>query len=287
MDTFKYFKPQNIQEAFDIIQKEGGSVRFLAGGTDLLVRLKSRHIVPDVVVDLKAIDEINQGIRTDEQKITIGSLTTFSKVSTDPIILGQLPALADAASEVGSVQIRNRATIGGNICNASPAADSLPPLFIYDAKVRLLKQGAERLVPIGEFLLGPGRTALEQGELLAGLVIPIPAADQMASFTRLTRRRGADLATINLCCQVYRGGRTRFAVGAAAPVPFIVEDSSALLSDPNGDPAAKKALVAELMRAASPITDVRASKEYRQAMVVNLALRALEDALQSLGGQAS
>lgn len=287
MDTFKYFKPQNIQEAFDIIQKEGGSVRFLAGGTDLLVRLKSRHIVPDVVVDLKAIDEINQGIRTDEQTITIGSLTTFSKVSTDPIILGHLPALADAASEVGSVQIRNRATIGGNICNASPAADSLPPLFIYDAKVRLLKRGAERLIPIGEFLLGPGKTALEQGELLAGLVIPVPAADQMASFTRLTRRRGADLATINLCCQVYRGGQTRFAVGAAAPVPFIVEDSSALLSDPNGDPAAKKAMVAELMQAASPITDVRASKEYRQAMVVNLALRALEDALQSLGGQAS
>jgi carbon-monoxide dehydrogenase medium subunit len=247
MDTFKYCKPQNIQEAFDIIQQEGGSVRFLAGGTDLLVRLKSRHIVPDVVVDLKAIDEINSGIRIDGQTIVIGSLTTFSKVSTDPIILQHLPALADASSEVGSVQIRNRATIGGNICNASPAADSLPPLFIYGAKVKLLKQG-------GEFLLGPGKTALEKGELLAGLEIPVPPQDQAASFTRLTRRRGADLATINLCCQAFRNGRTRFAVGAAAPVPFIVEDPTDLLSDPNGDPAAKRTRVEELMQVASPIS---------------------------------
>jgi len=286
MDTFKYFKPQDIQEAFDIIQQEGESVRFLAGGTDLLVRLKSRHIVPDAVVDLKAIDDLNLGIRIDGQEVMIGSLTTFSKISTDPIILEQFPALADAASEVGSVQIRNRATIGGNICNASPAADSLPPLFIYDAKVKLMKKDSSRIIPIDSFLLGPGKTALAEGELLAGIVIPIPASDQAASFTRLTRRRGADLATINICCQVFRGGQTRFAVGAAAPVPFIVEDPSGLLSDPSGDPAAKRAIVEELMQAASPISDVRASKEYRQAMVVNLALRALDNAMHTLGGQA-
>ena len=190
MDTFKYYKPQNIQEAFNIIQQEGGSVRFLAGGTDLLVRLKSRHIVPDAVVDLKAIDDINQGIRMDEQTVTIGSLTTFSEVDTNPIILQHFPALAEAASEVGSVQIRNRATIGGNICNASPAADSLPPLFIYDAKVKLMRKDSTRVIPISAFLLGPGKTALEKGELLAGLVLPIPAPGQAASFTRLTRRRG-------------------------------------------------------------------------------------------------
>lgn len=285
MDTFKYFKPQDIQEAFDIIKQEGKSVRFLAGGTDLLVRLKSRHIVSDVVVDLKEIADLNIGIRIDEQEVMIGSLTTFSTISTDPIILEYYPALADAASEVGSVQIRNRATIGGNICNASPAADSLPPLFIYDAKIKLIRRDSVRFLPIGDFLLGPGKTALDESEILAGIVLPIPASDQASSFTRLTRRRGADLATINLCCQVEKSGKTRFAVGAAAPVPFIVEDLSGLLSDPNGDPAAKRMLVEELMHAASPITDVRASKEYRRAMVVNLALRALEDALLTLGGQ--
>lgn len=287
MDTFKYFKPQSIKAAYDIIQQEGGSIRFLAGGTDLLVRIKSRHIVPDIVVDLKSLPELNSGIQIVGQDIQIGALTTFSKISTDPVILEHFPALADAASEVGSVQIRNRATIGGNICNSSPAADSLPPLFIYGAKVKLISKESSRELPIGSFLLGPGKNALEKGELLAGLVVPIPGNDQAASFTRLTRRRGADLATINLCCQVYRGGKTRFAVGAAAPVPFIVEDASSVLSDPEGDPAAKKALVGELMQAASPITDVRASKEYRQAMVVNLALRALDKALKSLGGQAS
>ena len=287
MDTFKYFKPQNVQAAYDIIQQEGGSIRFLAGGTDLLVRVKSRHIVPDVVIDIKSLPELNGGIRIIGQDVEIGALTTFSKISTDPIILEHFPALADAASEVGSVQIRNRATIGGNICNASPAADSLPPLFIYGAKVKLIKKDSSRILPIGSFLLGPGKNALEQGEFLAGLILPIPGSDQAASFTRLTRRRGADLATINLCCQVYRGGKTHFAVGAAAPVPFIVKDDSGLLSDPDGDLAKKKSRVEELMRAASPITDVRASKEYRQAMVVNLALRALDKALKSLGGQAS
>lgn len=286
MDTFKYFKPQSIKAAYDIIQQEGGSIRFLAGGTDLLVRIKSRHIVPDIVVDLKSLPELNSGIQTVGQEIQIGALTTFSKISTDPVILEHFPALADAASEVGSVQIRNRATIGGNICNSSPAADSLPPLFIYGAKVKLINKESSRVLPIGSFLLGPGKNALEKGELLAGLILPIPSRNQAASFTRLTRRRGADLATINLCCQVYHGGKTRFAVGAAAPVPFIVEDDSGLLSDPEGDPTAKKALVGELMQAASPITDVRASKEYRQAMVINLALRALDNALKSLGGQA-
>ncbi|QRN83761.1 xanthine dehydrogenase family protein subunit M [Chloroflexota bacterium] len=287
METFKYYKPRSIQDAFNIIQQEGGSIRFLAGGTDLLARLKSGHFAPDIVVDLKSLDELNGGIRIVGQNVHIGALTTFAKISTDPVILEHFPALADAASEVGSVQIRNRATIGGNICNASPAGDSLPPLFIYGAKIKCLKMDSSRLIPVESFLQGPGKTVLEKGELLVGLVLPLPATNQAASFTRLTRRRGADLATINLCCQVFRNGPTRFAVGAAAPVPFIVEDPSGLLSDPAGDPAQKKALVEELMQAASPITDVRASKEYRRAMVVTLALRALKQSINSLEGQAS
>jgi CO/xanthine dehydrogenase FAD-binding subunit len=283
MDTFRYYKPQSVNEAVDIAEQEGGQVRFLAGGTDLLVKLKNQQVIPAAVIDLKDIDELNQGIKIDGNDVHIGALTTFARINTDPIILEHFPALAEAAGEVGSVQIRNRATIGGNICNASPAADSLPPLFIYNAIVKLFSRDSSRLLSIDEFLLGPGKTALESDEIFGGIVLPLPSEDQASSFARLTRRLGADLATVNICCQVFRGGNARFAVGAAAPVPFIVEDESGLLSDPTVELSEKKQLIGQLMQAASPITDIRASKEYRQAMLDVLALRTLGKALQALG----
>jgi CO/xanthine dehydrogenase FAD-binding subunit len=283
MDTFTYYKPQSVNEAINFVEQEGGKVQFLAGGTDLLVRLKNRQIAPSAVIDLKEIDELNQGIQVKGRDIYISALTTFARINADPIIIEHFPALAEAAGEVGSVQIRNRATLGGNICNASPAADSLPPLFIYNVTVKLISKDSSRLLPIGEFLLGPGKTALEPDEILGGIVIPLPGDDQASSFARLTRRLGADLATINICCQVFRDGLTRFAVGAAAPIPFIVEDNSGLLSGSTAELSEKKRLISKLMQAASPITDIRASKEYRQAMLDVLALRTLEKALQALG----
>jgi CO/xanthine dehydrogenase FAD-binding subunit len=283
MDTFTYYKPQSVNEAINFVEQEGGKVQFLAGGTDLLVRLKNRQIAPSAVIDLKEIDELNQGIQVKGRDIYIGALTTFARINADPIIIEHFPALAEAAGEVGSVQIRNRATLGGNICNASPAADSLPPLFIYNATVKLISKDSSRLLPIGEFLLGPGKTALKPDEILGGIVIPLPSDDQASSFARLTRRLGADLATINICCQVFRDGLTRFAIGAAAPIPFIVEDNSGLLSGSTAELSEKKRLISKLMQAASPITDIRASKEYRQAMLDVLALRTLEKALQALG----
>lgn len=283
METFKYYKPQSVKDAINIVEQEGGQVRFLAGGTDLLVRLKNSQMTPTAVIDLKAIDVFNQGIEVEGNKVHIGALTTFAKINSDPIILEHFPALADAAGEVGSVQIRNRATIGGNICNASPAADSLPPLYIYDAKMVIVGKGKERVIPIDEFLLGPGKIALRPDEILAGILLPLPKATQASSFARLTRRLGADLATVNICCQVFHGGVTRFAVGAAAPTPFIVEDDSGLLSDPDGDRSEKRQLIGRLMQTAAPITDIRASKEYRRAMLDVLALRTLDNALQALG----
>ncbi len=283
METFTYYKPLSVNEAINIVKREGGKVRFLAGGTDLLVRIKNQKIVPTAVVDLKAIDELNYGIRIEGHAVHIGSLTNFARINIDPIILEHFPALAEAAGDVGSVQIRNRATIGGNICNASPAADSLPPLFIYNAKVKLVGKDSFRLLPIEAFLLGPGKTALGPEEILGDIVLPLLGEEQASSFARLTRRLGADLATVNICCQVFLGGTTRFAVGAAAPTPFIVEDNSGILSDPVVSLSEKKQLIHRLMQAAKPITDIRASKEYRQAMLDVLALRTLIKALQVLG----
>ena len=283
MNHFSYHQPGNIQEASAIAESYQYQVKYLAGGTDLVVKLKGDAAGPRAVIDLKGIDELNGTIELHETDLTIGALALLSAIESNPIVIEYFPALVEAVSSIGSVQIRNRATIGGNICNASPAADSLPPLFIYEAKVLIISASGSRTLPINDFILGPGSTALREGEILAALQIPIPATVQGSSFDRLTRRRGVDLATINICCQVVEGTNTvRFAVGAAAPVPFIVEDPSGILLKANIDPEGATKLINEMMNAAAPIDDVRASKEYRQSMLTELAKRTLARALDQL-----
>jgi carbon-monoxide dehydrogenase medium subunit len=154
--------------------------------------------------------------------------------------------------------------------------------LIYGACVKLSSRKGLRILPLDQFILGPGKTALQLGELVRSVVIPLPADGQAATFERLTRRKGVDLATVNVCCQVFESGLVRFAVGAAGPVPFIVEEAESQLVDPALDSMIKKQILNDLMSAAAPISDVRASREYRQAMLVVLARRALERSLERL-----
>jgi len=280
MYTFAYHHPQSIEEAIDIADSYHHQVRYLAGGTDLLVRIKHVQFQPKAVIDLKSIGSLSNEIRVSASEIEIGALTLLSSLEQNKAVEKHFPALIEAVSSIGSVQIRNRATLGGNICNASPAADSFPALFIYGAKIRIVGKSGGRIVPIEDFVLGPGKTCLSKVEFVDAILLPIPEYLQSASFGRLTRRRGVDLATVNLACQVRESGSTRFAVGAAAPVPFVVEENGGLLVNANLDQSDKNNLIRKLMQAASPITDVRASKEYRKEMLVVLARRTLEKAVQ-------
>ncbi|MCJ7695738.1 MAG: xanthine dehydrogenase family protein subunit M [Anaerolineaceae bacterium] len=280
MQTFSYYHPTEISTLFDLMQQYGSSFRLLAGGTDLLVRLKSGRVKPDAVIDIKGIPDLKGGIQQTADFITLGGLTLMATLESDPLIKRSFPALAEAANNVGSVQIRNRATIAGNICNASPAADSAPPLLIYNAKVHCVSSNGSRILPLREFITGPGRTALSSGELVTEIILPIPSDNQAAAFTRLTRRKGVDLATINLCCQVSTSGVTRFALGAVGPVPFIVEEGDGFLSSTKVSAEDKRSRIKAIMEQATPITDVRASKEYRQAMLTVLGQRALTMALE-------
>lgn len=282
MQTFNYYHPAEVNALFDLMQQYGSSFRLLAGGTDLLVRLKSGRINPAAVIDIKGIPDLQGGIQQTADSITLGGLTLMATLESDPLIKQYFPALAEAAHNVGSVQIRNRATIAGNICNASPAADSAPSLLIYKAKVHCVSSNGSRTLPLHEFITGPGRTALTSGELVKEIILPIPSFNQAAAFTRLTRRKGVDLATINLCCQVSTSGMTRFALGAVGPVPFIVEEGDGFLSSTDVSAEDKKSRIKALMEQATPITDVRASKEYRQAMLTVLGQRALTMALERL-----
>jgi len=282
MNSFAYHKPQNIGDAVELLRTFGKDARILAGGTDLLVRIKNQQTTPKVVVDLKGIASLNIGIVREKDAFHIGALTLMASLDADQQINTYFPALAEAAASVGSVQIRNRATLGGNLCNASPAADTAPALLIYDASVKVVGSKLTRVIPLTDFILGPGKTALKVDEIVETILIPIPLNEQAASFDRLARRRGVDLATINVCCQIFKSGLTRFAIGAAAPVPFIVEDVSHKLTDPSIKESEKTVIIQKLMEKASPITDVRASQEYRQAMLVVLGKRTLKKSLERL-----
>jgi carbon-monoxide dehydrogenase medium subunit len=201
----------------------------------------------------------------------------------DGRIRAWFPALVEAALTVGSVQIRNRASLTGNICNASPAFDTGPALLVHDAVVVLSGRDGERRVPVADFVLGPRRTDLRRGELATAVELPIPETPVRTKFARLTRRRGVDLATLSLCCAV-GARRTRFAFGAVAPRPFAVDDDSGVLADPAAPEEAREEVLRSMTAQASPITDVRGGADYRQAMLLVLSRRALAAALSSPAG---
>jgi carbon-monoxide dehydrogenase medium subunit len=206
----------------------------------------------------------------------------MADIESDARVRAHFPALVEAASTVGSIQIRNRATLAGNICHASPAADTAPALLVYGAEVNLASARGTRRLPLAEFFLGPGRTALKPAELVTSIDLPLVNERHGAAFARLTRRRGVDLATINLCCRVDAGGRTRFAYGAVGPHPFLVADDSGLLADPKASDAARDEVLLRLLTQASPISDVRGSREYRRAMLLVMSRRALHTSIERL-----
>jgi carbon-monoxide dehydrogenase medium subunit len=202
----------------------------------------------------------------------------------DTRVRRHFPALVEAASVVGSVQIRNRATLVGNICNASPAADTAPALLVYGASVNVASVNGERRVPLADFFTGPGRTVLTRGEIVQSIDIPIPSAPTGGAFGRVTRRFGVDLATINLCCLVSAAGQTRFAYGAVGPRPFVVQDDTGVLADSRSTEEARSEVIARLIAHASPISDVRGERDYRLAMLDVMSHRTLRTAAARLHG---
>lgn len=279
---FDYARPTSLDETFALLQ-EVPDARLLSGGTDLLVNLRSGRTVAPLVIDLKRVAGLEAGITERDGRLRIGAGTVMTQLVADERIRAGFPALVEAALVVGSVQIRNRATLTGNVCNASPAADTAPSLLIHDAVVELTGRSSMRRVALGDFFVGPGRTALMAGELVTAIELPISDRPLGTAFARMTRRRGVDLATVNLCCSVSSAGVTRFAFGAVGPRPFAVTDETGILADPAGDRAQQDEALRRLTGQATPLSNVRASREYREAMLVVLGRRALEAARKRLG----
>jgi carbon-monoxide dehydrogenase medium subunit len=265
-----------------LLVEHGPEARVLAGGTDLLVRLRLGHIRPALVIDIKKVDTLRADVIEADGCLRIGARAVMMDLIADERIRRHYPALVEAAAVVGSVQIRNRATLAGNICNASPAADTAPALLVYQARVNLVDARGRRQVPLADFFTGPGRTVLTRGELVESIDLPLPTEPTAAAFGRVTRRRGVDLATINLCCLVTRSGTSRFAYGAVAARPFVVTDETGTLGAADADPSAQDAALDRLMAHATPISDVRADRDYRVAMLKVVSRRALQAARERL-----
>jgi carbon-monoxide dehydrogenase medium subunit len=275
MTSFAYERPRSLAEAFELLRHEDAVA--LAGGTDLLVAIRHHQSRPGTVVDLKSVEEIGTRIDVVGDRIRIGGRVVVSRLIDDAQVNSHFPALVKAASVVGSVQIRNRATLAGNLCNASPAADTAPALLAYSAVVAVSAPEGERAVPLGELFVGPGSTSLRNGEVVTSVEIPIPTKKTGSAFARVTRRRGVDLASVSVACVVEASGRARFGFGAVGPTPLVAETTVDDLADDAG--------WERLLSVTSPISDVRAGADYRRALLRVHSTRALAAAIEELGSR--
>jgi CO/xanthine dehydrogenase FAD-binding subunit len=282
MQVFDYARPATIADAVELLARHGDGAQILAGGTDLMVELRRGTVRPRVVVDIKGLTDLPPTVAESDGAIRVSATTVMADLARDHRIRTHFPALVDALQVVGSIQIRNRATLTGNICHASPAADTAPVLLVHGAQAIVTGPGGERLIALANFFVGPGRTVLAAGEIMTALVLPVPAEPVGTAFARVTRRRGVDLATVSVCCAVDSAGLVRFGYGAVASRPFVVADEAGTLADQDAPAAAKDAVLDRLIAQASPISDVRASREYRIAMLRVLSGRALVTATRHL-----
>ncbi len=283
MQPFAYARPGTLAEAVALLAERGPEARVLAGGTDLLIRLRDGSMTPSIVVDVKRVPELAPGIHFEGGRLVIGATTAMTEIAAHPLIRRDVSALAEAAAYVGSVQIRNRATLAGNLCNASPAADTAPALLVHGAVVVAAGPEGQRRIPLDELFVRSGVTTLARGELVTAVELPLPRSRLASAHERRTRRRGHDLASVTMAVGVDATGAARLAFGSVGPRPLLRVDESGTLADPAATDEAVDAVLERLLADASPsATSMRASPEYRLAMLRVLARRARATALARL-----
>ncbi|MCR4317020.1 MAG: xanthine dehydrogenase family protein subunit M [Planctomycetes bacterium] len=270
-----YLKPTTLEDAFDAIESNDGAM-FIAGGTDMYVQMRVGRKKPRSLVSLRNVDEL-RGIDVGKD-IVIGAAANVGEIMDCSAIKEKLPALWDSAQVLGSPQIRNTATLAGNLCNASPGADMAPPLYVYGAKVELRSREGTRTLDVEDFLLGPGKTALKPGEVVTKIVIPAPAANLRSGFMRKGRvKMDIAIVIVSAAAEIESGAarNVRLCAGAVAPTPVRLRNFENLLEG--------RTLTQELVESSlfavqddiNPIDDVRSSAEYRRALVPVYAKRLL------------
>lgn len=273
-----YVRPRDIGDAIRVLSDAGNTGRVLAGGTDLLVGVRRDPFASTALVDLKTANDLPPAVEVTAESVRFGPTATMADLSGDERITELFPTLVAAARVVGSIAIRNRATLVGNLCNGSPAADTAPALLVYGAVISIAGPDGVRKVALSEFFLGPGTTACGASEIVLSIELPIPAAGHCSAFQRLTRRRGVDLATVSAAVAVAPDGVIAMGLGAVGPTPLLAVSEP--LAD-LGDTDHIDQVVDRLVSIATPISDIRASREYRQSMTSVLAKRAVNAALEA------
>ena len=283
-EPFDFYQPATLKEASQLLKDKGTGGRFLAGGTDLVIAMKEKGLLPKYVVDLKRIPDL-AGIRENSDgSITLGALTTMYSIETSPLIKQKFPFLAQSAAEVGSIQIRNRATIGGNMSNATPSADTAPALIALDATAKIANAGGERVVRLEDFFKGPGQTVMNSDEILTEVTIPKTAANLVGEYIKFSPREMMDLAYVGVAVAYnYNASNkqcdaVRIVLGAVAPTPIRAKRAEAALEGKPLTESLAESVGQIAAEEAKPISDVRSSAEYRRAMVGAMTKRALLNA---------
>jgi carbon-monoxide dehydrogenase medium subunit len=287
MNRFEYFEPATLGEAVTLLGECKGKASLLAGGTDLLVEIKEHLRQPDWVINIKRIPGIAALSYDAEAGLRFGALVTARAVETSPVVQQKYPGLAQAVRELGSIQVRNRATVVGNICRASPSADTLPPLIADGASARIYGPSGERVVALEAFFTGPGQTVLKPDELVTEIVVPPPPPRTGRIYIKHGRRKAMELATVGVAVSLTMAGNTcrevRIALGAVAPTPIRATQAEELLRDQVMNERVIETASKAAMVEARPIGNVRASAEYRRQMVGVLTRRAVTHAVAAAG----
>jgi carbon-monoxide dehydrogenase medium subunit len=280
---FDYVRPETLEEAISILAIHPGEARVLAGGTDLVAWLRDGLVAPHLLVDIKRIGELGE-IAGEEDAISIGSLATFTDIVASPLVAERVPMLVEAARAVGSTGIRNRATMVGNICSAVPSCDAGPALLSYGGFVEVVGQDGYTRIPIDEWFKGPRQTALDRTEIVTRVVIARPSRSHGAAYLRLSRYRGEDLAQASVAVVVTEDRTYRIAFGAVASTPKRARSIEQLLEGQDLDDRLEAEAIALVLDEISPITDMRATKEYRLRMSQVMLARGLRAAAARLAG---
>ncbi len=293
MKAFNYVVPKSIDEVTTLLSQDGSQVRILAGGTDLLAQMRENRRIVDTMVDIKQIPELNELTYDPVEGLTIGAAVSCWYVWNDATVAAYYPGLIEAVKLIGGIQIQGRATLGGNLVNASPAADSIPALIVHEALCTIVGQGGIRTVTVESFCSAPGQSVLQKGEFLIRLRIKPPVRGFGAHYLRFIPRNEMDIAIVGVGASVvldedgthFRS--VRVAIGAVAPVPLFVPEVGANLAGEVVSDAAINEAAHIAGRAAAPINDVRGTMEQRKHLAVVLTRRALhaacERARQRLG----
>lgn len=286
-----YIAPATVAEAVAALNQFGPQARVLAGGTDIIVQVRERRRDVSAYVDVKHIPELTSVTVAPDESLRLGAAVSCANIYGNADVASRYPALIDSASLIGGIQIQSRASLGGNLCNGSPAADAIPTLIALGATCDIAGPNGTRTIPVEEMCTGPGQTQLQPGEILVSLNIPAPAPHSGAAFERFIPRNEMDIAVANAAASVVLSGdgsqilRGRVALGAVAPTPLFVAEASQLLENAAANEETIQKVAAAARAAAKPITDMRGSTEQRTHLAGVLTARVLNKAISRARGE--